>query len=420
MSDVTNHKTAEDMSSEKRDTKHTVKGLAYHTEKYQGARISKCKQASKCLKRLQVLMESRENVADVQCELNNFIKCYEEAKKEHASFLSLPIPQDEVENQNKWFHTKMTLYSDFTEKVKKWLVDTGQPYAQPDIKCSEDVDVLSVTDSDEVGPGDSVSNISCYRYSHVKASSQLSRVSSTSSARIKAEAEKAALLEHVAAMKKRHLIEAQEEQLRKEKEKLALETEMAAANARIHVLETNASRNGSRVSNGMRSYFEKANAQTTSNLNPAVTAYVPKERSTDFLPPPLVVRPKERTQEQVSILVETQATNQVQETQQRSSMHAHTQPQRNSVGHVHSQTPMLSDNSQRDIVNIMQRQNDITTLLVQQSLSSSLPPRDIPVFNGDPLQYQAFIRAFENGVEEKTSNFGDCLHFLEQYTRGQP
>lgn len=50
-----------------------------------------------------------------------------------------------------------------------------------------------------------------------------------------------------------------------------------------------------RVSDGMRSYFEKANAQTTSNLNPTAAAYNPESGTTDFLPPPLVVCPKEKT-----------------------------------------------------------------------------------------------------------------------------
>lgn len=149
--------------------------------------------------------------------------------------------------------THMTIYNDFVENVKKWLVDAGQPYAQPDVECSEHVDV----DNEEIEPGDSVSNISRSKSSHVKASSQLSRISKTSPARIKAEADRAALMEHVAALKKKHLIEAQEEQLRKEKERLELETEMAAANAKISVLEANASRSGSRVSDGMHSYFER-------------------------------------------------------------------------------------------------------------------------------------------------------------------
>lgn len=52
-----------------------------------------------------------------------------------------------------------------------------------------------------------------------------------------------------------------------------------------------------------------------------------------------------------------------------------------------------------DIVDIMQRQNDINALLVQQSKASALPMRNIPVFDGDPLQFQSFMRSFENCVE---------------------
>lgn len=126
---------------------------------------------------------------------------------------------------------------------------------------------------------------------------------STSSARIKAEAERAALIECAAVLKKiKHLIEAQEEQLRMAKERLELETEMAA-DAKNSVLEAHSSRCGSRVSrvsDGMLSYFEKANAQSISNLNPAAASYIPTKERTDNLPPPLVVRPKERTQDQIS------------------------------------------------------------------------------------------------------------------------
>lgn len=75
----------------------------------------------------------------------------------------------------------------------------------------------------------------------------------------------------------------------------------------------------------------------------------------------------------------------------------------------------MDGNHQDDIVNIMQ--NDITTMLFQQTLCFGLPPRNIPVFDADPLQYKSFIRAFENGVEQKTTSWKD---FLEQYTRGQP
>jgi len=35
----------------------------------------------------------------------------------------------------------------------------------------------------------------------------------------------------------------------------------------------------------------------------------------------------------------------------------------------------------------------------------SLPPRNIPIFDGDSLQYRIFIKAFEQGVEEKARLF---------------
>lgn len=72
-----------------------------------------------------------------------------------------------------------------------------------------------------------------------------------------------------------------------------------------------------------------------------------------------------------------------------------------------------------NIVTIMQRQNDITSALVQQQCCSSLPARYIPIFDGDPLQYVSFIREFEKGAEDKAS-CSDCLNYLDQFTRGQP
>lgn len=83
--------------------------------------------------------------------------------------------------------------------------------------------------------------------------------------------------------------------------------------------------------------------------------------------------------------------------------------------------PILQDNDETSaLYNLLQRQNEISTLLVQQQTSHLLPPREIPCFDGDPLQYRAFVRAFEHCVEKNTTNRGDCLYFLDKYTRGQP
>ncbi|XP_024116907.1 uncharacterized protein LOC112138581, partial [Oryzias melastigma] len=80
-------------------------------------------------------------------------------------------------------------------------------------------------------------------------------------------------------------------------------------------------------------------------------------------------------------------------------------------------TNIVMDN-QQSIIDIMRKQNEITTLLIDQQCVSSLPKRDVPVFAGDPLQYHTFMRAFENNVEKRTDNNSDRLYFLEQYTKG--
>lgn len=70
--------------------------------------------------------------------------------------------------------------------------------------------------------------------------------------------------------------------------------------------------------------------------------------------------------------------------------------------------------------NMLQKHQEITELLIQQQGSQHLIPREITVFEGDPLQFSFFTKAFKHCVEEKTNNKGDCLYFLERYTRGRP
>ena len=68
---------------------------------------------------------------------------------------------------------------------------------------------------------------------------------------------------------------------------------------------------------------------------------------------------------------------------------------------------------------VIQRQNDLTKVLVECHQRASLPQRTLSPFNGDPLQYNSFMRAFHHSVEEKNSNPRDKLCYLEQFTRGE-
>lgn len=83
---------------------------------------------------------------------------------------------------------------------------------------------------------------------------------------------------------------------------------------------------------------------------------------------------------------------------------------------AHSQQSVTSEG----LCKVMQRQNEITEMLVKQQNMSQLPQRDIPVFTGDPFTYCSFIRAFEQAIENKIDNQQDKLYYCEQFTNGEP
>ena len=268
----------------------------------------------------------------------------------------------------------------------------------------------------------------------------------------------------------------QQEKLRREKEQVEMETQLAAAIAKTQVLEAMSSRSTSKVSNGTDSYMKKGAAapKEKNTLHPNANTYIPDQphreqnMSKETKPPQQpVVRPKQpiygksdrvhytTTQMQYSLPRQTpsmqhpplmqhmqtenvlgqnvQTENvlgQMRNVQSESVLDQMRNVQTEKVpgqmkkgfqGHtVHTSLPVTNVGKQGDIYNVLQKQNDITSLLVKQNLYSTLPPRDIPIYEGDPLQYEGFIRAFENTIEKKTDDFGDCIYFLEQYTRGHP
>ena len=56
--------------------------------------------------------------------------------------------------------------------------------------------------------------------------------------------------------------------------------------------------------------------------------------------------------------------------------------------------------------------------LQQQQNKIDLPQQGVPIFDGDPMEFNTFVRAFENIIESKTSNNSQKLYYLEQFTSG--
>jgi len=117
-------------------------------------------------------------------------------------------------------------------------------------------------------------------------------------------------MERAAALGRKHLIEDQEQRLRretlrlrKENKQLKLETELAVTNAKLHVLEMNSSKRGSKRSDGMNSYFKRNSSKKAIQLSPRANTFVPvnmdEQRHVfpvfDPITQPQVVRPATQT-----------------------------------------------------------------------------------------------------------------------------
>ena len=429
-----------EMECGKRETKLTAKAWANKIEKLQHERKIIVNKIKGLIPEMKVLMKSKENVSHVQPHLENLIQLCENAIMSHNALIPL-LPEDEQNKQNEWFASIMKYSNTFEEDVKRWLSESEEPQqnnslGQSDpaavsevLHCpTEDehqaptqaVSIIMTEDmQDDIKPSDSVSNVG----SKNSVTGGKSAVSTASSARLKAEADLAALMARQKLLKDKHELEEQEERLRRKKEQLKLDEDIAAHMAKLNVLRSQSILSGkgslSKRSDGMNSYLEKGKSKPKA-LNANANSFIPqmslkqKETKHDYMDPG--ARPKEKTAPQF-IHSEPVSLN---EPKQRSVNHRaneNTQTQNEDLWNAGFES---KNEDQNNMLGIMRKQNEITTLLIKQQCLSSLPKREIPIFDGDPLKYQAFIKAFENGVERNTESYSDRLYFLEQYTRGHP
>ncbi len=232
------------------------------------------------------LMQLRENANKIRSHLDEMFRLCDEACECQKSLKGF-LPENELEKQTQWLKQKIDKFTAFGQDVQIWLYEIRQPSVENEHQIMSpsivgDDKQPSVVNPDDIGPEDSVSNAS---KSKIKSKSLASGSSTTSYARIKAEAEKAAIMEGVVALNKKHELEAQQEQLKRRQEQLELETELPAAIAKINVLETMGSKQGSEASDGsdgMNAYLRKGAVQ-----NPSAHEYLLEQ-----VRQPQVVRPK--------------------------------------------------------------------------------------------------------------------------------
>ncbi|XP_062417298.1 uncharacterized protein LOC134126995 [Pungitius pungitius] len=215
---------------------------------------------------------------------------------------------------------------------------------------------------DDIKPTDSVSNVGTSSCTKSRTSERSSRSSKAALEVAQAKARKATLVARAAALKKKHELEKEVESIRKKLEEVEMDAEIEASDAELAVLQTFSDQDG------MESYFEKQKSKESPDISEAKFENL-------------------RLMSNKSLSTAN-------------------------VAHA------VDDNSTRQI---LQRQNEISELLLlQQHKASQLPPRELPVFEGDSLKFKMFMQAFKHCVEKKAASKGDCMYFLERYTRGRP
>lgn len=274
-------------TKEKREVKLTAKALLEKVSKLEKERKACFNKLSKLKETIVVLMSS-EHVNEVKCEFNNFMGLCEETQQVHKVLLGL-LPDDDATKHDTWFNAKMLNVHDFITGTTTWLAEfqscaasvvTGQTEEQVEGDTAIDnhrekskTPAVGTTETEikaaahdqkndgnkngmeaqnkaavggheeeiQIEPHDSISNVAskASRKSSTKGSSTASSSSSKSSAaseRIKAEAQRAGLLARAAALRDKHALEEQEHLLRRQREQLELDTEIAVLSCRCYRL----------------------------------------------------------------------------------------------------------------------------------------------------------------------------------------
>lgn len=375
---------------QKRTPKPTAKAVEEKLNRLKGERKGKLSQITRKANHIQALKENRANVEIIKEEaLFIFGKFYGQFKEINAALMPLLEEEDSKEDQEKWFMPKCVDIENFVKETEDWI-DRMENYPEEE-KNDDDNEC-----DDDVKPSDSISEVIGHASKGRKdgsVASRSSQVSTTSSARLKLEAEREELRAQAAFLNKKQDIEMEEVRLKARKEQLDLDAKIAASNAKIKVYT-----NYEDGQDGMNEYYESERRHKASRR---VTCQVKDEDE------------ESRTQVSYTTPMVALRTSQPANVHARASAYG-ADSSAAPVNHV--QQAVTSDG----ICKIMQRQNEITELLVRHQRTSQLPRRDVPIFYGDPLSYHSFITAFEQTVERKTASQQDRLLYLQQYTSGEP
>lgn len=194
--------------------------ISGHAPKLRNARKGKLAHLTKRKNLMLELMEDASCVQEVKENFNKFVCLLDDFKSLHETYQELLSEEEARQDEVEWFKPKMADINTFLSSVSEWLSGVSKAVEPQEI---------------EVAPKDSISQISSRE--------SRSRAFSVASASLQVEAERAAVLAKVAALREKHDLEDREEALNKERqtlkkkrEVLELKAQLDASSAKLAVL----------------------------------------------------------------------------------------------------------------------------------------------------------------------------------------
>lgn len=288
---------------------------------------------------IQQMKECEDNVEIVEVELSHsFHRIFSEFKEANEEVVQHLSEVEREDDQFNWYKPKFDGFERFIFETEKWVSETRKGYNEDDV-------------NEGIMPKDSVSATFTLSARSRHSSSTQSSVSST---RIKAKAEHAALLARAAALKKKQELDAEKLKLKAKREQTEMEAEIAASTARLEVFSQQE---------------DTCDDMSDNHLHKNVT----EEDKTDLSDSPSKKERKPVPPLLVSLLQENDACSKANASARQIPDSGYSQ--------------QLSG-TEKELHQIMQRQNEVTELLIMQQSLSQLPQREVPVFSGDPLVFR--------------------------------
>ena len=320
------------------------------------------------------LMTNENNALDVNKKLQDLENALGKFIDAHNILHENLHDEEDIEESKDYFNVELERITNLKQSVNEW-----------NERCSYQVEVH------DVYPEDSVSNVGSHRQSSIQSTSRCSKAgskvsvassgaSSISLSRAKASARRARLQAQAASIRKKQALEEEQFRLRKIAEEIELETQLAMATAEENV------------------FLEAEKVELNTCKKP-----LQDDDQVEIVP----------SQNKSNNYVLSTDRN-VKSTPQ-AQIHSTAVDNENgdalTKGNIEDSPKQKDDDAHAQFERFLQNQQRNVNALM-------LPKPEVPVFGGDPIEYQPFVTAFENLIEANTDSESSRLYYLIQYTRG--